>query len=84
LGVNWKNRLIGYQTLCPCNGEEELKIRSRTIAAVTLLALVLNLALTPLQVEAAEDGNIHGTVVDSDGSPIYRVRVRAYDSKGGI
>jgi uncharacterized membrane protein len=61
-----------------------LKIRSRTIAAVTLLALVLNLALTPLQVEAAEDGNIHGTVVDSDGSPIYRVRVRAYDSKGGI
>jgi len=52
---------------------------------MTLLVIVLNLtALTPLKVEAAEDGNIHGTVVDSNGSPIYRVRVRAYDSKGGI
>jgi uncharacterized membrane protein len=52
---------------------------------MTLLVIVLNLTtLTPLQVEAAEDGNIHGTVVDSDGSPIYRVRVRAYDSKGGV
>lgn len=62
-----------------------MKIRTRTLTAMTLLVIVLNLtALTPLQVEAAEDGNIHGTVVDSDGSPIYRVRVRAYDSKGGV
>jgi len=62
-----------------------LKIRTRTLTAMTLLVIVLNLtALTPLKVEAAEDGNIHGTVVDSNGSPIYRVRVRAYDSKGGI
>ncbi len=62
-----------------------MKIRTRTLTAVTLLVVVLNLMiLTPLQVGATEDGNIHGTVVDSDGSPIYRVRVRAYDSKGGI
>jgi uncharacterized repeat protein (TIGR01451 family) len=83
LGVKWKNRLIGFQTLCPCNGEDELKIK--TITAAALLVIVLNLlALTPLQVGATEDGNIHGTIVDSDGNPIYRVRVRAYDSKGGI
>lgn len=62
-----------------------MKIRTRTLAAVTLLLVMLNLmALTSFQVGATEDGNIHGTVVDSDGSPIYRVRVRAYDSKGGI
>jgi len=62
-----------------------LKTSARTITAAALLVIVLNLlALTPLQVGATADGNIHGTVVDSDGNPIYRVQVRAYDSKGGI
>ena len=80
-----KNRLIRFKRLCPYNGGHGLKIRTRTLAAVTLLIVVLNLMiLTPLQVGATEDGNIHGTVVDSEGNPIYRVRVRAYDSKGGI
>jgi len=62
-----------------------LNLRFRKATIVTLLVLALYaLSLTPLQVASAEDGNIHGYVVDSDGKPIYRVRVRAYDSKGGI
>jgi len=62
-----------------------MKLIQKKAAALTLLIVALNiLALMPLQVASAEDGNIHGYVVDSDGKPIYRVRVRAYDSKGGI
>jgi uncharacterized repeat protein (TIGR01451 family) len=62
-----------------------LKIKTRTLAVVTLLVVVLNLMiLTPLQVEAEEDGNIHGTVVDSDGNPIYRVKITYDIGKGGL
>ncbi|OGD47887.1 hypothetical protein A3K69_06140 [Candidatus Bathyarchaeota archaeon RBG_16_57_9] len=62
-----------------------MNLRFRKATIVTLLVLALYaLSLTPLQVASAEDGNIHGYVVDSDGKPIYRVRVRAYDSQGGL
>ncbi len=85
MGVNWKNRLIGFQRLSPNNGEKDLKLGYRKATIITLLLVALSLtALTPLRLASAEDGNIHGTVVDSDGFPIYRVRVRAYDSKGGV
>ncbi|MFH2110328.1 MAG: NEW3 domain-containing protein [Candidatus Bathyarchaeota archaeon] len=62
-----------------------MKLKYKTATIIALFVIALNMvALTPLQAVAAEDGNIHGTVVDSDGSPIYRVKVMAYDSKGGL
>ena len=85
MGVNWKNGLIGVQRLSQCNGENDLKLKYKTATIITLLVIALNIMVfTPLQVVAAEDGNIHGTVVDSDGNPIYRVKVMAYDNKGGL
>jgi len=62
-----------------------LKIRYKTVTIITLLIIVFStLTHTALQVMATKDGNIHGTVVDSDGTSIYRVKVTAYDSKGGL
>jgi len=62
-----------------------LKIRYKTVTIITLLIIAFStLTHTALQVMATKDGNIHGTVVDSDGTPIYRVKVTAYDSKGGL
>lgn len=62
-----------------------MKIRYKTVTIITLLIIVFStLTHTALQVMATKDGNIHGTVVDSDGTSIYRVKVTAYDSKGGL
>ena len=62
-----------------------MKIRYKTVTIITLLIIAFStLTHTALQVMATKDGNIHGTVVDSDGTPIYRVKVTAYDSKGGL
>ena len=66
------------------NGEKSLTLRYRTKMIAVLSIVVFNIIVTSIYVVAAEDGNIHGTVVDSDDNPIYRVRVRAYDSDGGV
>jgi uncharacterized membrane protein len=50
----------------------------------SIIFVVLISTSYPFSSVAAEDGNIHGTVVDSEGKPIYRVKIMAYDSKGGL
>jgi len=83
LGVNWKNRLIRFQKLSPYNSEKELNLQHKTLTKLLIVALVV-VALAPPRLASAEAGNIHGTVVDSEGNPLYRVKVVAYDSKGGL
>lgn len=85
MGVNWKNRLIRFQRLSPYSSEKDLKPGYKTTTIITLLIVTLNVvAITPLWLASAEDGNIHGYVVDSDGKPIYRAKVSyvEYDPRG--
>jgi len=51
--------------------------KSRTVTVLLIIVILVGV-FTPSQlVFAAADGNIHGTVVDENGEPIYRVKVTA-------
>ncbi len=61
-----------------------LKERSRQ--ATLLIIILLGLTMMPIQntVALTTDGNIHGTIVDEEGTPIYRVKVSAYLNTGSL
>jgi uncharacterized membrane protein len=58
--------------------------KPRVVTALIVFSIMVGV-FTPLQlVSAAADGNLHGTVVDEDGEPIYRVKVTATTQTGGV
>jgi uncharacterized membrane protein len=60
-----------------------LKDTSRQVTI--LLIILLGIALLPTTtIKAETDGNIHGTIVDESGSPLYRVKVSAYLNTGSL
>ena len=50
-----------------------------------LLIIIMGIALIPITtIKATTDGNIHGTIVDENGNPLYRVKVSAYLNTGSL
>jgi uncharacterized membrane protein len=60
------------------------KTESQTVTVLLAIIIIVG-GFSPSQlVLAAADGNIHGTVVDENGEPIYRVKVTATTQTGGV
>lgn len=60
-----------------------MKERPRTIVLLIVIALSITLLLIPT-IHAATLGNLHGTVVDEEGTPIMDVKVSAYLNTGSL
>ena len=60
-----------------------MKERPRTIDLLIVIALSITLLLIPT-IHAATLGNLHGTVVDEEGTPIMDVKVSAYLNTGSL
>jgi uncharacterized repeat protein (TIGR01451 family) len=58
--------------------------RKGQLTAIFITVIVLSALRSPLTTYAATDGNIHGTVLDIAGNPLYNVKVTAYTSSGGL
>jgi uncharacterized membrane protein len=56
------------------------------LSAIALLAILNGTIIgDPVYVLAEDEkGNVHGTVVDEEGQPLYKVKVMAYASSGSI
>ena len=60
-----------------------MKGRARQVTLLIIIAL--GMAFMPIQItQAASLGNLHGTIVDEDGTPIEDVKVSAYIGTGSL
>ena len=86
IGPKLEKRLnIDSRTL-PKNGKIEMNEMNKIKRLSTVVYIFLCISsLIPIQSAVAEsDGNLHGTVVDLDGQPIYRAKVTVYTTGGSI
>jgi hypothetical protein len=57
----------------------------RSTLSVALIFILAASSLGPIySVFAADSGNVHGTIVDEDGSPLRDVKVLVYLNAGGL
>lgn len=61
-------------------------MKERLMQEALLIIILLGITMMPIQntLAATTDGNIHGTIVDEEGNPIYRVKVSAYLNTGSL
>jgi len=52
------------------------------ISSLLLLSIIIFSAFFPVLAQPAGTGNVHGTVVDEDGAPLYRVKLSIYSTTG--
>lgn len=86
IGPKLEKRLNIDSFILPRNGKIEMNRMNKIQRLSTLVFIFLCItSLIPIQSAVAEsDGNLHGTVVDSEGQPIYRAKVTVYTTGGSV
>ncbi len=72
--------MVTQEIVGECEMRESVKIRSIILLSIILLSSMLII----VGAQASDLGNVHGTVVDENGSPLSDVKVTGYSSTGSF